>query len=57
MVEKIRMSPIASATVDAKLKFLLEAHDAQLDIESVEIRTVSERNDLKIENVEDSPYS
>lgn len=59
MTEKIYLSPVASKTVDAKLQFIL--HDIlEVDLtkeDELDLRTVKDRNDLKIENVEDAPYA
>ena len=59
MTEKIYLSPIASATVDAKIKFLMDIQDISIgDIEdNLELRDVQGRNDLGIETTEDAPYA
>ena len=58
MTQKIYISPIASKTVDTKLKFLMDALDVELDEgNGLEVRDVRDRNDLNLENTEDAPYA
>jgi len=57
MTQKIYLSPVASRTVDAKLNFLLQALDLDLEKDDVEVRSVLRRNDLDLENTEDAPYA
>lgn len=58
MTQLIRISPIASKTVDTKLNMLLEANEIELsEKDDLETRPLEERNDLKLENIENTPYS
>lgn len=58
MTEKIYLSPIASKTVDTKLQYIMEVLDIELDEnEELDIRDLTERNDLNLETTEDAPYA
>lgn len=58
MTQKVYLSPIASKTVDTKLQFILDILDAELnEKDDLDVRDVTERNDLNLEVTTDAPYA
>lgn len=58
MTEKIYLSPVASRTVDTKLKHIMDALGMELnEDDDLEVRELADRNDLNLETTEDAPYA